>query len=171
MNNSPDHVKIHLRPMRKEDIEQVYAIDIMSFSMPWSEKSYRFELTENPTAALWVAETIPLQGLGKIIGMIATWFIIDEVHIATIAVHPDFRRQGVGRQLLVHAILRSVGKGAKKAMLEVRRTNLGAQELYRKFGFVVVGVRPQYYRDNNEDALLMDLDPIDVEFLRQFTVQ
>jgi ribosomal-protein-alanine N-acetyltransferase len=171
IDNPSEHTRIHIRPMRIEDIDQVYAIDVMSFSMPWSVKSYRFELTENPTAALWVAEIEPFQRNSKIVGMIATWFIIDEVHIATIAVHPDYRRKGIGRQLLAHAILRSAGKGAKKAMLEVRRNNLGAQKLYRKFGFAVIGMRPHYYQDNNEDALLMNLDPIDTESLRQFTIQ
>ena len=150
-----------------EDIEQVIAIDTISFSMPWSRKSYRFELTENPTAALWVAESNLSGDQGRIVGMIATWFVINEVHIATIAVHPDYRRQGIGARLLARGILHSAEKGATVAMLEVRRTNLGAQALYRWFGFTVVGFRPRYYHDNNEDALLMNLHPLSIDFLRQ----
>jgi ribosomal-protein-alanine N-acetyltransferase len=131
--------------MRLEDVEQVYAIDVLSFSMPWTERSYRFELTENPAAGMWVAEMIGEQNTPHLVGIIATWFIIDEVHIA---------------------LLHSAYKGANTAMLEVRRTNLAAQALYDRFGFKEVGVRVQYYSDNNEDALLMNLEPIDVEFIR-----
>ena len=149
--------------MRLEDVEQVYAIDVLSFSLPWTERSYRFDLTENPAAALWVAEVVAEAGPPRLVGVIATWFIIDEVHIATLAVHPDYRRLGIGRKLLAHALLHSAYKGANTAMLEVRRTNLGAQVLYQQFGFIEVGVRPHYYVDNQEDALLMTLQPIDVE--------
>ena len=101
--------------------------------------------------------------MAALAGMIATWFIIDEVHVANIAVHPDYRRLGIGRKLLAHALLHSAYKGANTAMLEVRRSNQGAQALYAQFGFTEVGVRVHYYRDNNEDALLMNLEPIDVE--------
>jgi ribosomal-protein-alanine N-acetyltransferase len=163
MDHSPEKPRVQLRPMRLEDIEQVCAIDVLSFSIPWTEGSYRFDLTENPAAALWVAEVVVEEGKARLVGMIATWFIIDEVHIATIAVHPDYRRLGIGRRLLAHALLHSAYKGANMAMLEVRRSNLGAQALYEQFGFTVVGVRTRYYRDNNEDALLMNLQPIDVE--------
>ena len=159
--------KVVLRPMCLEDVPQVYAIDALSFSMPWTERSYRFELTENPAASLWVAEVTSAKGDSRLVGMIASWFIIDEVHIATLAVHPDYRRYGIGRKLLAHAILHSAYKGANTAMLEVRRSNLGAQALYRQFGFTVVGVRVRYYQDNNEDALLMNLEPIDVEKIQQ----
>jgi ribosomal-protein-alanine N-acetyltransferase len=163
MDNEPEKPTVQLRPMRLEDIEQVCAIDVLSLSMPWTERSYRFDLTENPAAALWVAEVVEEEGKPRLVGMIATWFIIDEVHIATIAVHPDYRRLGIGCKLLAHALLHSAYKGANTAMLEVRCSNLGAQALYQQFGFTVVGVRARYYRDNDEDALLMNLQPIDVE--------
>ena len=166
MDPSPKDTRVYLRPMRMEDVEQVYAIDVLSFAMPWTERSYRFELTENPAAGLWVAEVMDETGSPHLVGIIATWFIIDEVHVANIAVHPDYRRLGIGRKLLAHALLHSAYKGANTAMLEVRRTNLGAQGLYKKFGFVEVGVRVHYYSDNNEDALLMNLEPIDVDIIR-----
>jgi ribosomal-protein-alanine N-acetyltransferase len=166
MDHSPEKTRVQLRPMRLEDIEQVYAIDVLSFSMPWTERSYRFELTENPAAGLWVAEVLEEQDKPRLVGIIATWFIIDEVHVATIAVHPSYRRSGIGRKLLAHALLHYAYKGANIAMLEVRRSNRGAQTLYEQFGFTEVGVRVHYYRDNNEDALLMNLEPIDVEKIR-----
>jgi ribosomal-protein-alanine N-acetyltransferase len=81
--------------------------------------------------------------------------IVDEAHIGSLAVHPDYRRLGIARALLVRSLAAAAGRGATQATLEVRRSNLAAQALYRRFGFEVVGMRPRYYRDNQEDALLM----------------
>ena len=86
--------------MQPEDVEQVYAIDVLSFSLPWSARSYRYEVTENQTSRDWVAEAVDAQGHTQIVGMIVVWVILDEAHVATIAVHPDYRRRGIGRQLL-----------------------------------------------------------------------
>jgi len=146
--------------MRLEDIEQVHAIDVASFKLPWSLRSFRFELTENPNAMLWVAELTSPTG-NQIIGMIALWIIVDEAHIGTIAVQPDYRRQGVGRDLLVEALLGAYARGASQATLEVRQGNLPAQNMYKQFGFCMVGTRRRYYHDNGEDALLMTLQPLD----------
>jgi ribosomal-protein-alanine N-acetyltransferase len=84
--------------------------------------------------------------------------ILDEAHIANIAVHPEFRRRGVGASLLAVALKDALQKGLRTATLEVRAQNTGAQSLYRIFGFEEVGRRLRYYRDNNEDALLMTVD-------------
>jgi ribosomal-protein-alanine N-acetyltransferase len=86
------------------------------------------------------------------------WLIVDEAHIATLATHPGFRRQGIGERLLLTALAAAREEGARRAFLEVRAGNLGAQALYKKYGFSVDGVRPRYYKDNNEDAILMSLD-------------
>jgi len=167
MEKEPAKPQVKLRQMTLDDVEQVYAIDAQSFNLPWTKKSYIFELTENHAAASWVAEVVDDKGKPQVVGMVVTWFIIDEVHIATIAVHPEYRHQGIGRRLLAHAILHSAYKGANCAMLEVRRTNFKAQSLYQQFGFKVVGVRKNYYKDNNEDAFLMNLDPIVVEVVQR----
>jgi ribosomal-protein-alanine N-acetyltransferase len=82
-------------------------------------------------------------------------------------VHPEYRRRGIARRLLAETLIAMSEKGARSATLEVRRSNLAAQDLYRKFGFKVVGLRPRYYRDNNEDALLMTLENIDREILQR----
>jgi ribosomal-protein-alanine N-acetyltransferase len=145
-----------IRRMRLEDVPAVHEIDVLSFSLPWPERSFRYELTENPVSRGWVAELN-----GKIAAMLILWFIVDEAHIATIAVHPDFRRQGIGEQILLAALRAVREEGARRAFLEVRVGNAAAQEMYRKYGFEVVGVRPKYYRDNNEDALLMNLESFD----------
>lgn len=141
-----------VRRMKLEDIPAVHEIDMLSFSLPWSERSFSFELTENPVSRGWVAEVDR-----KIAAMLVLWFIIDEAHIATIAVHPDFRRQGIGEKILLHALRKVQEEGARRAFLEVRVGNVAAQAMYKKYGFEIIGVRPRYYRDNNEDALLMDL--------------
>jgi len=148
-------MNVMIRKMTLDDIEHVIAIDRVSFSLPWPERSFRFELTDNPASRCWVAEVD-----GKIVGMIVAWLIVDEVHVATIATHPDFRRQGIAKNLLSHALQHLSTEGAQSSFLEVRASNLAAQELYRKFGFEESGVRRRYYRDNDEDALLMTLSAI-----------
>jgi ribosomal-protein-alanine N-acetyltransferase len=145
-----------IRRMRLEDVPAVHEIDVLSFSLPWPERSFRYEVTENPVSRGWVADMD-----GRIAAMLVLWFIIDEAHIATIAVHPDFRRQGIGEQILLTALRAAREEGARRAFLEVRAGNAAAQVMYRKYGFEVVGVRPKYYRDNNEDAFLMNLENFD----------
>ncbi|RPJ40541.1 MAG: ribosomal-protein-alanine N-acetyltransferase [Chloroflexi bacterium] len=152
------------------DVPRVHAIDVLSFSMPWSERSYRFEVTENRNSLVLVAERVENEAPPELVGMIVIWVIIDEAHVATIATHPDYRGQGIGRRLLANGLLAASERGARLAYLEVRRGNQVAQELYKKFGFQVVGERLRYYQDNNEDALLMTLDPIVPELLQQFAV-
>jgi len=141
--------------MTLEDVPAVHEIDILSFSLPWAERSFRFEISENPVSRGWVAESD-----GRIAAMLVLWRIIDEAHIATIATHPDFRRQGIGERLMIEALLAAREEGARHAFLEVRAGNLAAQTLYKKYGFILVGIRPRYYKDNNEDAVLMDLEDL-----------
>lgn len=154
-----------IRPMQAADLEQVLAIDQASFAMPWPASAYRYELFENPNSCLWVAETKPAEGTFQIIGMIVVWLILDEAHIATIAVHPDFRGQGIAQHLLSIALADAIRQGCVQATLEVRAGNLGAQHLYRRFGFQVVGIRPRYYRDNNEDAWIMTVAELGDQYL------
>ena len=149
-------MSVLIRRMRLEDVPAVHAIDELSFSLPWPERSFRFELTENPASRGWVAEAG-----GQVAAMLVLWFIVDEAHIATIAVHPDFRRQGIGEQILLQALRAAQSEGARRAFLEVRVGNSAAQAMYKKYGFEVAGVRPAYYKDNNEDALLMNLENFD----------
>lgn len=148
-----------VRKMRIEDLPAVVQIDSSSFSLPWPESSFRFEVADNAAARCLVAET----QAGQIAAMIVSWIVIDELHIATFATHPGFRRQGVGSQLLKDALDDASRAGARRAFLEVRASNAAAQEMYRKFGFEVVGRRPRYYRDNSEDAVLMTLEHMDTQ--------
>lgn len=181
MNAGPNSLQYRIRSMTLEDVSRVHEIDTLCFSMPWTERSYRFEVNENRHAILYVAEAVSENLLqleyteastpapqAEIVGMIVTWVIIDEAHVATIAIHPDHRGQGLGRKILATGLLAAYERGARLAYLEVRRSNLVAQGLYNQFGFWVAGERSRYYQDNKEDALLMTLDPIDPEKLRQF---
>ena len=145
-----------IRRMTLADVPAVHEIDLLSFSLPWPERSFRFELTENQVSRGWVTEVD-----GKVAAMLVLWFIVDEAHIATIAVHPDFRRQGIGEQILLYALRAARAEGAQRAFLEVRAGNAAAQAMYRKYGFTVAGVRRGYYKDNNEDAFLMNLEKFD----------
>lgn len=141
---------LKIRKMTLDDLEQVVAIDQVSFSLPWPPRSFHFELTDNPASRCWVAELG-----GRIVGMLVGWYIVDEIHIATIATHPDFRKQGIGKKLLSFALQSARDEGAVSSFLEVRESNTAAMEMYRKFGYVEDGRRTGYYKDNNEDAILM----------------
>ncbi len=158
MNSSAG--KYLLRWMALEDVEQVHQLDVLSFSLPWPERSFRYELTQNPSSRMWVVEDLSGEVGKQVIGMLGLWLIVDEVHIGTLAVHPDFRRKRIAQKLLITSLLAACGEGAGKAYLEVRRGNLAAQALYAKFGFKISGIRPRYYSDNSEDALMMTLDPM-----------
>lgn len=147
---------LFIRKMTTHDLEQVIAIDQVSFSLPWPQRSFQFELTDNLASRCWVVELD-----GRIVAMIVSWFIIDELHVATIATHPEFRGRGIGKKLLVHALLSAKKEGAVKSFLEVRASNVVAQNMYRTLGFVEDGRRKEYYKDNNEDAILMSLNGLD----------
>jgi ribosomal-protein-alanine N-acetyltransferase len=143
-----------IRRMTMADVQVVLEIDRLSFPIPWSENTYRYEIQENRSSHMTVVE-IPYHGKMRIIGYVGFWFIVDEAHISTIAVHPDFRELGMG-ELLLNCVLQEADElKARIITLEVRVSNQAAINLYKKYQFEVVGSRPRYYRDNNEDALLM----------------
>jgi ribosomal-protein-alanine N-acetyltransferase len=151
--------------MNVDDILRVHEIDQLSFTLPWPENSYRFELTQNPSTLALVVENVPQDSAALVIGMSIVWIISGEAHIATIAIHPEYRGLGYGKSLLAETLRQSIQHGVILATLEVRASNLNAQNMYRSFGFIVVGQRPQYYRDNNEDALVMTVQPLGMQYL------
>ncbi|MBI3737748.1 MAG: ribosomal protein S18-alanine N-acetyltransferase [Chloroflexi bacterium] len=145
--------------MTLEDVPVVAQIDHMSFSLPWPEHAFRYEVADNPASRCFVVEAEDK----RVAAMIVSWIIIDELHIATIATHPDFRRQGIGSQILTFALKDARQAGARRAFLEVREKNEAAQAMYRKFGFEITGRRPKYYKDNGEDAILMTLESLEAK--------
>jgi ribosomal-protein-alanine N-acetyltransferase len=143
-----------IRLMQAGDIPAVMDIDRLSFSLPWPERSYAFELGNQPVSHLLVAEAESEEGR-QLVGYVGFWLIVDEAHISTLAVRPGWRGQGIGSGLLCAALQRAMDHGAEMATLEVRASNAMAIEMYTRHGFGVVGRRLHYYRDNDEDALLM----------------
>ncbi|MGE5582002.1 MAG: ribosomal protein S18-alanine N-acetyltransferase [Bacillota bacterium] len=149
-------MQLKIEPMRVEDLEAVLEIEALSFPTPWSRNSFLYELLENERAVYLVARN----EFDKVTGYIGMWVVFEEGHITNLAAHPLYRRQGVGKALLNKLIAVSKERGVKHLTLEVRRTNLAAQDLYQKMGFVHMGVRRKYYLDNKEDALIMWKGPI-----------
>ena len=155
MKSAPDGVS--LRAMTVEDVPAVAAIDRLSFPLPWSENSFRSDLTTNPAAHLLVAEHTT-GGTRRIAGYAGYWLVVDEAHLSTLAVDPALRRHGIGERILREAMRQAVRQGADLMTLEVRVSNDAARRLYAKLGFRDVGRRPHYYKDNLEDAILMTRD-------------
>ena len=146
---------LRIEPMRMEDLPAVHAIERASFDAPWPPEAYQHDLETNRLAQYLVArvgDEIAAYG-----GM---WLMVDEGHIITFAVHPDWRRQHIGERLLLAFLDLAADRGAHEATLEVRLSNLPARRLYEKFGFRPVGLRPRYYSDNGEDALIMTTEPL-----------
>ena len=141
---------ITLRRMTLADASAVHAIEAATFAIPWSLQSFEEEMTRNACARYLVAQT----PTGDIIGFAGVWVVIDEGHITNIAVRKDYRGQGIGRLLTAGLMQYAANMGVQYMTLEVRKTNLIAQALYRKLHFIQLGVRKRYYEDNGEDALL-----------------
>jgi len=142
------------RSMREEDVPQVVALERLAFSTPWNEGSFLRELRENPLARYVVA----VVG-SQVVGYGGMWVLshLGEAYVTNIAVHPAFRRQGFGEGIVRRLLERARRERVRVVSLEVRRSNLVAQKLYRKLGFRFVGVRPHYYEDDGEDAFLMEV--------------
>jgi ribosomal-protein-alanine N-acetyltransferase len=173
-----------VEPMALEDIPEVVEIERLAFPSPWPARAYRYEVTQNQLAHYFVVrhqssveseEKLPVRERSLLrriqtwaqsgerdprpmVGYCGFWIAAQEAHISTIAVDPRFRGQGIGQLMLVKMIERALELDATLVSLEVRVSNFVAQNLYRKYGFKVVGRRPRYYSDNREDALIMTAD-------------
>ncbi len=141
---------IVIEDMAVEDIDAVQEVERASFPVPWPANAFRHELTQNKNAHYLVAR----EG-EHIVGYAGLWLSLDEAHITTIAVLPDYRRRKIGERMLVSIFERAEKLGAEWLTLEVRASNLAAQRLYEKYGFRPAGIRRRYYSDNNEDAIIM----------------
>src|SRR5690349_19876401 len=138
-----------VRPMTAADLQVVTELDALSFKTPWPPKAFETELA-NAGARCCVAEQN-----GQVAAVLVLWCVLDEAHVATLAVHPGFRRRGIGSQLLQVGMDAAYTECARIYHLEVRSGNAAAQKLYQDFGFEIVGHRPKYYKDTGEDAVLM----------------
>jgi [ribosomal protein S18]-alanine N-acetyltransferase len=149
-------VRLAIGPMRVDHLPEVQAIEKASFTSPWPPHAYRSELETNRLAHYLVVEVH-----GRVIAYGGIWLMVDEAHVTTFAVHPQWRRRHIGDQLLLALLDIAVARHAHEATLEVRLSNLAARKLYEKFGFRPVGLRPRYYSDDGEDALIMTTEPLD----------
>ncbi len=137
--------------MHANDIEQIMKIESVSYGeFFWPFESFISEI-RSEFGNYFAAENEK----GDIIGYAGFWLIFDEAHITTIAVHPKYRRQGLGEKLLQEMIETGYEKNAKWFTLEVRASNIAAQNMYYKYNFKSLGLRRKYYQDNDEDALIM----------------
>jgi ribosomal-protein-alanine N-acetyltransferase len=142
--------EIEISRITPEDIDAVMVVEKLSFSIPWSKNAFIEEVTNNKFARYIVAKVN-----GEIVGYAGLWKVFEEGHITNVAVHPEYRRNGVGFMLVKSLIEMSKQEGIERMTLEVRRSNIAAQNLYVKFGFKVEGYRKAYYADNKEDAIIM----------------
>jgi [ribosomal protein S18]-alanine N-acetyltransferase len=147
--------RVVVDPMRADDVPAVHEIERLSFSTPWPAYAFEQELKGNRLARYIVARAGE-----RLVGFAGMWLMVDEAHVTTFGVHPEWRRQGIGRQLLLNLIELSVAIGARRMTLEVRASNHSAQALYQAFGFEVAGRRTRYYTDDGEDALVMTTPPL-----------
>lgn len=174
-----EHPPYLVQPMTLADIDQVMEIEQVAFPTPWSARAYRYEIVENKHSTMLVlrpaavasgpferlarhtlalhtlARRLRLTTPGPVLGYAGFWLLVDEAHIYTIAVHPQWRGRGLGELLLLTLMERGMKLGADRATLEVRVSNRIAQELYSKYGFEIVSQRKGYYSDSNEDAYIM----------------
>ncbi|NLK44430.1 MAG: ribosomal protein S18-alanine N-acetyltransferase [Tissierellia bacterium] len=143
-------MEIALRRMDKDDLDRIMEIEVESFTTPWPKESFILEITKNQLARYIVAV---IDGL--VVGYGGIWLIIDEGHITNIAVAKNYRGLGVGKKLIEGLIELCEDSGITAMTLEVRKSNVIAQKLYKTYGFVESGIRPNYYADDNEDAIIM----------------
>jgi [ribosomal protein S18]-alanine N-acetyltransferase len=147
---------VRIEPMRRRHLRSVLRIEQQVYPRPWSSSLFMSELALRATRAYYVARSgRELVGYG---GLMMT---VDEAHITTIAVDPRRQRLKVGTRLLLVLVREAIARGATAVTLEVRMSNVAAQDLYRRFGFGPVGVRKNYYQEVNEDALVMWAHEVD----------
>ena len=140
---------LEIREFNINDIEELYEVELTSFTDPWSKESFKDEL--NNEIAHYLVGSIN----NKVVAYIGAWFILDEAHITNVAVKSDFRRQKIAKQLITAFIVLAKKHQITSITLEVRASNFPAQSLYQQFGFEKQGLRKRYYADNNEDAIIM----------------
>lgn len=150
METCQDKAKIRVRIAKSSDLDDIYELDVQTFAMPWSKEALSYDILENDNAFVIVAEYE-----GEFAGYADIWTVLDEADLNSIAVRVDFRRRGIGDAIMLAMTEMLSANGVATINLEVRVSNMPAIKLYKKYGFNECGVRPGYYLDNGEDALIM----------------
>jgi [ribosomal protein S18]-alanine N-acetyltransferase len=162
MTNHPLLPNLEITHIQKRDLQMVMEIEHQSFTTPWSESTFRRGIQrKNPHDYFFVVrhDDVP-------IAYINFWLVEDEAHIANFAVSPAYRRRGIGKYLFINSLAYIRANGGRKVTLEVRASNIPAQNLYRQFGFHPVAIRKEYYVDNGEDAYIFCVDDLSAIELR-----
>lgn len=154
---SKQGLKIRITKMTVRDINEVMEIEEACFNVPWSKRMFLAELNGNPFSYMYVAR---IAERDEIVGYVCFWLVFEELHLMNLAVHPRWRREGIGQELLRWAIANGWDAGARRATLEVRSSNEAARELYEKIGFKARSIRRNYYNNPKEDAVIMWMDNI-----------
>jgi [ribosomal protein S18]-alanine N-acetyltransferase len=140
----------------ESDLEGVLEVETASFTNPWNRQMFLWELQNVGVSYGYVLRTPEW----PVAAFCTIWVVLDEIHVNNFAVRPECRQLGVGRALLEYVLSLGTGLGARKATLEVRRSNVAALKLYERLGFVVSGARKRYYTNPVEDALILWLDDL-----------
>ncbi len=138
-----------IRRMTSDDVDGVFEVEKNCFEHYWSKVEFEKEM-KNDVARYLVAEVD-----GKVVGYVGIWFVAGEGHITNVAVHSDYRGQKIGDILIKHLVKMCEENNIFAITLEVRVSNIVAQNLYKKYGFKLAGIRKEYYSDNKEDAMIM----------------
>lgn len=162
------------RSVLTPDLPDVVALDHRCFGGLWSENAYRREI-DSPNSDLFLLEAVPVDparpAARRVIGIGCAWAILEEAHITILGIDPDYQRRGLGSWLLIRLLAAAGDRGLTHATLEVRQSNLTAQQLYTKFGFKIAGERRKYYPDG-ENALILWKNEIQrPDFIEKLQIQ
>lgn len=147
--------EISIRRLQPADIDAVLIVENQAFTTPWSRAAFESEIGDND-----LAHYLVIVDDGKVVGYAGFWLVVDEAHVTNIALLSDYHGYGLGSLLLEHMILSAKAMGAVSMTLEVRPSNAAARKLYSRRGFIERGIRPNYYADLGEDAIIMWLDKL-----------
>lgn len=144
------------------DLEAIYRLECVCFPTPWTVESMRRELSRRDDVAIYLAARLG----DEVVGYAGMWVAAGEAHIATIGVHPQYRRRGIGQRILLRLIREAAARGSERVFLEFRPSNKAARALYAKFGFREIGIRRGYYHDTGEDGIVAALGDLQSPSLR-----
>jgi ribosomal-protein-alanine N-acetyltransferase len=142
------------RVVTDRDLDAVLEIEALSFTNPWTREMYLREMDNPRVSHIYLVRVGSVDG-EIVAGFCSFWLVFDELHINNLAIHPMYRRQGIGSALLQHAMRTAAQLGARRATLEVRRSNEEARRIYERLGFETAGIRRNYYAHPTEDALIL----------------
>jgi ribosomal-protein-alanine N-acetyltransferase len=157
-----DSTTVVIGPLARRHVSELLTIEERIFPRPWTASLYYSEIAQ-PESRIYLVATVG----GEIVGYIGCMLVVDEGHITTVGVSPEWHRRGIGTRLMHAIAVAAIARGAKSLTLEVRMTNSGAQDLYRAFGFVPAGIRKNYYPEVNEDGLVMWASDVDTPEYRE----